>query len=110
MTSTTSCEQRCGQPAAVYAIDPCPGGWGGRYCRVCASALGFQTVDVLDDNQVAARDLRPGDVLAGSVGARDRTVEKVGHGHGSVVLQTRPGWGRPVLQPDQMVRIRERTL
>jgi hypothetical protein len=34
-------------PAEVYAIDPIPDGWGGRYCRTCADKLRFQVVDVL---------------------------------------------------------------
>lgn len=33
--------------AEVYAIDPIPDGWGGRYCRSCADKLGFRVVDVL---------------------------------------------------------------
>lgn len=34
-------------PAEVYAIDPIPGGWGGRYCQSCADELHFQVVDRL---------------------------------------------------------------
>lgn len=41
------CGQRCGRPAAVYAIDPLPGGWGGRYCEPCARALKFTITDRL---------------------------------------------------------------
>jgi hypothetical protein len=41
------CGQRCGAPATVYAVDPHPGGWGGRYCVPCAEALRFQIVDRL---------------------------------------------------------------
>lgn len=46
------CEQRSSHlgyraPAEVYAIDPIPGGWGGKYCQACADKLGFQVVDVL---------------------------------------------------------------
>lgn len=41
------CEQKCGAPATVHAIDPHPGGWGGRYCEPCAKALRFQIVDRL---------------------------------------------------------------
>ena len=41
------CEQQCGEQATVYAIDPKPGGWGGRYCEPCAEALSFQVVDRL---------------------------------------------------------------
>jgi len=44
----TPCEQECGQLAVVYAVDPHPGGWGGRYCESCAKALRFQVVDRLD--------------------------------------------------------------
>jgi hypothetical protein len=40
------CEQ-CTNVATVYAIDPHPGGWGGRYCEPCAKALGFKVVDRL---------------------------------------------------------------
>jgi hypothetical protein len=47
------CDQRCGQPAEVYAIDPRPDGWGGRYCRSCATALRFTVVDELDQGQGA---------------------------------------------------------
>lgn len=41
------CEQRCGEPATVYAIDPIPNGWGGRYCETCATTLRFQVIDRL---------------------------------------------------------------
>lgn len=41
------CEQKCGRAATVYAIDPVPGGWGGRYCTTCADALRFTAVDRL---------------------------------------------------------------
>jgi hypothetical protein len=37
----------CGHEAEVYAIDPDPGGWGGRYCEECCKALGFVVVDRL---------------------------------------------------------------
>ena len=48
MTATTSqCEQKCGEVATVYALDPIPGGWGGRYCVPCAAALRFTVVDHL---------------------------------------------------------------
>lgn len=40
-----TCEQQCGRPATVYAIDPIPGGWGGRYCEPCAQSLKFQVTD-----------------------------------------------------------------
>ena len=45
--ATTTCEQGCGQPATVYAMDRLPGGWGGRYCEPCAKALDFQITDRL---------------------------------------------------------------
>jgi hypothetical protein len=39
------CEQ-CGvNEATVYAADPDPGGWGGRYCQSCCLALGFLVLD-----------------------------------------------------------------
>lgn len=41
------CEQQCGAEATVYAIDPQPGGWGGRYCEPCATALRFRVTDRL---------------------------------------------------------------
>lgn len=41
---TRPCELRCGRPAEVYAINPVPGGWGGRYCRECAESLGLTVV------------------------------------------------------------------
>jgi hypothetical protein len=41
------CEQHCGRPAEVYAVDSLPNGWGGRYCRPCAAALKFQITDIL---------------------------------------------------------------
>lgn len=44
----SQCEQRCGREATVYAIDPHPNGWGGRYCEPCREALRFQVVDRLD--------------------------------------------------------------
>jgi hypothetical protein len=40
------CEQKCGEWAAVYAVDPIPSGWGGHYCEPCAAALRFHVVDV----------------------------------------------------------------
>ena len=43
----TTCEQACDAPAAVYAIDPAPGGWGGNYCRDHARALRFTVTDWL---------------------------------------------------------------
>jgi hypothetical protein len=43
----STCQQNCGAPATVYAIDPVPNGWGGRYCQPCADALGFRVVDAL---------------------------------------------------------------
>lgn len=43
----SACEQRCGREAVVYAIDPMPGGWGGRYCWACAEALRFRITDRL---------------------------------------------------------------
>lgn len=39
------CDQHCGADATVYAIDPVPGGWGGRYCEPCVEALGFNVTD-----------------------------------------------------------------
>jgi hypothetical protein len=42
------CEQKCGRPAAVYALDPLPGGWGGYYCEPCAEALRFTITDRLE--------------------------------------------------------------
>lgn len=44
----TMCEQQCGAVATVYAVDRDPGGWGGRYCEPCATALRFQILDRLD--------------------------------------------------------------
>ena len=44
-----ACEQQCGREATVYAIDPLPGGWGGRYCGPCAAALKFMVVDKLKE-------------------------------------------------------------
>jgi hypothetical protein len=41
------CAQLCGKQATVYAIDPHPGGWGGRYCEPCAKALRFKVTDRL---------------------------------------------------------------
>lgn len=41
------CDQQCGHVATVHAIDPHPGGWGGRYCEPCARALKFQVIDRL---------------------------------------------------------------
>jgi hypothetical protein len=41
------CEQNTDHAADVYAIDPRPGGWGGRYCAGCAKALRFQVTDWL---------------------------------------------------------------
>ena len=35
MTEVRDCEQGCGRQATVYAMDPLPGGWGGRYCDEC---------------------------------------------------------------------------
>jgi hypothetical protein len=46
---TRPCELGCGQPAEVYAINPVPGGWGGRYCRQCAESLGLRVIRDLDD-------------------------------------------------------------
>jgi len=46
VTQYPVCEQ-CTSEATVYAIDPHPGGWGGRYCEPCAKALRFQIVDRL---------------------------------------------------------------
>lgn len=45
MTTTRACEQRCGSVATVFAIDPCPNGWGGHYCQPCADSLKFQVID-----------------------------------------------------------------
>lgn len=45
MAETRLCEQQCGAVATVYAIDPIPGGWGGRYCQACVEALRFRVVD-----------------------------------------------------------------
>jgi hypothetical protein len=39
------CERACGQRAAVYAINPRPGGWGGRYCRDCVFIHGLHVID-----------------------------------------------------------------
>ena len=50
---TRPCELRCGRPAEVYAFNPVPGGWGGRYCRECAETLDLRVVrdlDVLEKN------------------------------------------------------------
>jgi len=41
------CEQRCGETATVYAMDPQPGGWGGYYCKPCAEALRYRITDRL---------------------------------------------------------------
>ena len=46
-TLVNACEQQCGNEATVYAIDPIPGGWGGRYCQPCAADLRFQVTDRL---------------------------------------------------------------
>ena len=40
-----ACEPQCGREATVYAIDPIPGGWGGRYCQPCVADLNFQVID-----------------------------------------------------------------
>jgi hypothetical protein len=45
---TPLCDQGCGAVATVYAIDPLPGGWGGRYCDRCVAALRYTIVDRLD--------------------------------------------------------------
>jgi hypothetical protein len=50
MTAVT-CEQCREAPATVYAIDPHPGGWGGRYCQACADALRFMVVDRLQSDR-----------------------------------------------------------
>jgi hypothetical protein len=52
------CEQRCGRPAAVYALDPLPGGWGGYYCVPCQEALRFQITDrpIGADMRVVSRE------------------------------------------------------
>lgn len=47
------CEQRCGEPATVYAIDRLVGGWGGYYCEPCAQAVGFRITDRLDRKAVS---------------------------------------------------------
>jgi len=39
------CEENCGREAEVYAMDPMPAGWGGRYCRECAEQRGYQVTD-----------------------------------------------------------------
>jgi hypothetical protein len=44
------CEQQCGRPATVYAVDPhIAGGWGGYYCDSCVQGLCFQIVDRLPE-------------------------------------------------------------
>jgi hypothetical protein len=44
----SKCDQGdCGHEAEVYAIDPDPDGWGGKYCLECCRKLGFQIVDNL---------------------------------------------------------------
>jgi hypothetical protein len=42
----SACEQQCGSEATVYAIDPIPGGWGGKYCQPCVDDLNFQVIDL----------------------------------------------------------------
>jgi hypothetical protein len=42
-----ACEQRCGKPSEVYAMDSGAGGWGGWYCQPCATALRFTITDRL---------------------------------------------------------------
>jgi len=39
------------KPAEVYAMDTCPGGWGGYYCRDCAQQMRFQVTDVLNQGE-----------------------------------------------------------
>lgn len=56
------CEQGCGHPATVYAIDPAPGGWGGWYCDPCASDLGFRITDR------AKPQFKPGDRVVDTEG------------------------------------------
>jgi hypothetical protein len=47
LTLRNACEQCSAAEATVYAIDPIPGGWGGRYCEPCQQKLGFRIVDRL---------------------------------------------------------------
>jgi hypothetical protein len=48
------CEQQCGRPATVYAVDPyIAGGWGGYYCEPCVKALCFEIVDHLKPSEAA---------------------------------------------------------
>lgn len=55
--SDRKCEQGCNNAATVYALDPIPGGWGGRYCDACVLALGFRVVDrIKSDMEVEQRD------------------------------------------------------
>jgi hypothetical protein len=42
------CEEQCGRPATVYAVDPyIAGGYGGRYCEPCVKGLYYEVVDRL---------------------------------------------------------------
>jgi hypothetical protein len=48
------CEQQCGRPATVYAVDPyIAGGYGGYYCEPCVKALCFEIVDHLKASEAA---------------------------------------------------------
>jgi hypothetical protein len=55
---TGRCEQCLQAPAEVYALDPMPGGWGGRYCRRCAERLSVQVVDRLSYETLLRVELR----------------------------------------------------
>lgn len=41
------CEGNCGKKAAVYAMGPYAGDWGGSYCHNC-KPKGFKTTDRYD--------------------------------------------------------------
>lgn len=44
------CQQQCGNPATVYAVDPIPSGWGGYYCLNC-KPTGWQILDYVSDGR-----------------------------------------------------------
>jgi hypothetical protein len=45
--SKSKCQ--CGQPAAIYAMDTCAGGWAGYYCWEC-KPRGWMVTDVVSAN------------------------------------------------------------
>ena len=46
------CSQQCGAEAEVYAVDPCPDGWGGHYCEPCAESLRFTIIDTYSKENI----------------------------------------------------------